>query len=343
MKILKYLFFLLLIVIIAGSIYIATKDGDYQVEETKVITAPVEMVFQEVNELKNWENWEPWSAQANDMIIEYGVKTRGDSATYSWKSESVGDGEIKTISAKPYSEIEQELIFKTSLAESTSDVYWEFKEIENGTEVTWGIKGHQSFMEKLAFTFQEQSITEMMRPKFQKGLNNMESVILNKMDKYTINVDGVIQHGGGYYMYTTTASKISQVDEKMAPMFTEVSTYMDENGIEKNGNPFVLYNEWNETSGTAIFSAGIFTSSKVITPAESEILNGFIPNQKVLKTTLKGDYKNLKEAWDIAYNYIAENDLEVIEDAQNFEVHLTSPEEVANPAKWITHLYIPVK
>jgi effector-binding domain-containing protein len=343
MKILKYLFFLLLIVIIAGSIYIATKDGDYQVEETKVITAPVEMVFQEVNELKNWENWEPWSAEANDMIIEYGAKTSGDSATYSWKSESAGDGEIKTITAKPYSEIEQEITFKTSFGESTSDVYWEFKEIENGTEVTWGIKGHQSFMEKLAFTFQEQSISEMMRPKFQKGLNNMESVILNKMDKYTINVDGVIQHGGGYYMYTTTASKISQVDEKMAPMFTEVSTYMDENGIEKNGNPFVLYNDWNETSGTAIFSAGIFTSSEVITPAESEILNGFIPNQKVLKTTLKGDYKNLKEAWDTAYNYIAENDLEVIEDAQNFEVHLTSPDQVANPAKWITHLYIPVK
>ena len=315
MKILKYLFFLLLIVIIAGSIYIATKDGDYQVEETRVITAPVEMVFQEVNEFKNWENWEPWSAEADDMIIEYGAKTSGDSASYSWKSENAGDGEIKTISAKPYSEIEQEIIFKTPFGESISDVYWEFNEIENGTQVTWGMKGKQSFMEKLAFTFQDKSITEMMRPKFQTGLNNMESVVLNKMDKYTINVDGVIQHGGGYYMYTTTASKISQVDEKMASMFSEVSTYMDENGIEKSGNPFVLYNEWNENSG----------------------------NEKVLKTTLKGDYKNLKEAWDNAYNYIEANDLEMAEDTKNFEVHLTSPENVANPAKWITHLYIPVK
>ena len=343
MKILKYLFFLLLIVIIAGSIYIATKDGDYQVEETRVITAPVEMVFQEVNEFQNWENWEPWSAEADDMIIEYGAKTSGDSASYSWKSDNAGDGEIKTISAKPYSEIEQEIIFKTPFGESTSDVYWEFNEIENGTEVTWGMKGKQSFMEKLAFTFQDKSITEMMRPKFQTGLNNMESVVLNKMDKYTINVDGVIQHGGGYYMYTTTASKISQVDEKMASMFSEVSTYMDENGIEKSGNPFVLYNEWNENSGNVIFSAGIFTPSEVITPAASEILTGFLPNQKVLKTTLKGDYKNLKEAWDTAYNYIEANDLEIAEDTKNFEVHLTSPENVANPAKWITHLYIPVK
>ena len=343
MKILKYFFFLLLILIIAGSIYIATKDGDYQVEETKVITAPVEMVFQEVNEYKNWENWEPWSAEADDMIIEYGAKTSGDSASYSWKSESAGDGEIRTIAAKPYSEIEQEITFKTSFGESTSQGYWKFNEIENGTEVTWGIKGHQSFMEKLAFTFQDESISEMMRPMFQKGLNNMESVVLNKMDKYAINIDGIIQHGGGYFMYTTTASKISQVDEKMVSMIQEVSSYMEENDIEKSGNPFVLYNDLNEESGTAICSAGIFTPSEVITPNASEILNGFMPNQKVLKTTLKGDYKNLKEAWATAYNYTKENNLEIAEDAKTFEVHLTSPEKVANPAKWITHLYIPVK
>lgn len=343
MKILKYLFFLLLIVLIAGSIYIATKDGDFQVEETKVITAPVEMVFQEVNEYKNWENWEPWSAEADDMIIEYGAKTRGDSASYSWKSESAGDGEIKTISTKPYSGIEQQITFKTPFGESTSQVYWEFNEIENGTEVTWGMKGNQSFMEKLAFTFQDESLTEMMRPMFQKGLNNMESVVLNKMDKYAISVDGIIQHGGGYYMYTTTASKISQVDEKMVSMIQEVSSYMEENDIEKSGNPFVLYNQWNEESGNAIFSAGIFTPSEVVTPNASEILNGFMPNQRVLKTTLKGDYENLKEAWDTAYDYIEENDLEVVEGANIFEVHLTSPDEVANPAKWITHLYIPVK
>jgi effector-binding domain-containing protein len=58
---------------------------------------------------------------------------------------------------------------------------------------------------------------------------------------------------------------------------------------------------------------------------------------------LKGDYKNLKEAWAAAYNYIETNDLEIAEEARNFEVHLTTPEKVANPAKWITHLYIPVK
>jgi len=343
MKILKYLFFLLLILIIAGSIYIATKDGEFQIEETKVIPAPVEMVFSEVNEFKNWENWESWSEDGEDMIIEYGAKTSGDSASYSWKSTTFEDGKITTIAAKPFSEINQQISFNTTFGKSTSELYWDFNEIENGTELTWGMKGNQNFMEKLAFIFKEETISQMMQPKLKKGLDKLETVVINKMDKYAINVDGVIRYGGGYYMYTTTASKISQVDKKMGAMIAEVSSYMEENSIEKSGNPFVIYNQWNNEAGTVIFSAGIFTPSEVITPTKSEILTGFMPNQKVLKTSLKGDYKNLKEAWDTAFNYLEANNIEVDEEAHSFEVYQNSPNKIANPAKLITHLYIPVK
>ncbi|MFD1095177.1 SRPBCC family protein [Salegentibacter chungangensis] len=343
MKILKYLLFLILIIIIAGSIYVATKDGEFQVEQTKVIEAPREMVYNEVNNYKNWENWEPWSQESEDMVVNYFEKTKGEGAGYMWKSEDMGDGQIRTTEATPFSKINQIISFDTPFGETSSQVYWEFEEAENGTKVTWGMKGEQSFTEKLIFSFQDQSISEMMLPMFDKGLENMETVILNKMKEYNISVDGIIQHGGGYYMYTTTASKMSQVDERMQKMIADVSSYMEQNNIEKTGNPFVLYNEWNDEKGTAIFSAGIFTSSEVITPAESMILNDYLPNQKVVKTTLKGDYKNLKEAWDKTYAYILENGLEVNSEANPFEVYLTSPEHISNPAKWVTHIYVPVK
>lgn len=343
MKILKYLLFLILILIIAGSVYVATKDGDFQVEQTKMIAAPQEMVYNEVNEYKNWKDWEPWSQEARDMVISYSEKTQGDGAGYSWKSEDMGDGHIETIKATPFSSITEKITFDTPFGESSSQIYWKFKEKENGTQVTWGMKGEQSFMEKLAFSFQDQTISEMMLPMFDKGLANLERVVKDKMETYSINVDGLTMHGGGYYMYTTTATKISQVEDRMQKMLHEVSTYMTENNIEKAGNPFVLYNEWNEKNGTAIFSAGIFTSSKVVTPMDSMILSDYLPNQKVVKTTLKGDYKNLKEAWDKTYKYIQENGLEINEDTHPFEVYLTSPEKETNPAKWITHIYVPVK
>lgn len=344
MKIIKYLLFLLLILIIAGSIYVATKDGDYQIEQTEVMKAPREVVFNEVNDYETWGAWNPWSLKAEDMVMNFEEKTSGENSGYSWQSESMGDGSIHTVEATPFSSIHQKLNFETSFGKSTSDVYWNFEKVsDDSTKVTWGIKGNQSFMEKLAFTLKDQTLTEMMQPMLKQGLNNLEEEISKKMEAYSINVDGVIQHGGGYYMYTTTASKISQVTDRMRKMKAEVSSYMEKNNIEQSGNAFILYNEWNEGRNSAIFSVGIFTPSEVITPAESDILTGFLPNQKVLKTTLKGDFDNLKEAWDTAYNYIQDNGLQVNEDGRPFEVHVTGPDKEANPAKWITQIYIPVK
>ena len=203
--------------------------------------------------------------------------------------------------------------------------------------------GEQSFMEKVAFIFQDESLAEMMQPKFAQGLKNLQEEIAVKMNSYSINVDGITQHGGGYYMYITTASKISQVTERMEKMISEVTNFMSSNNIEQLGKPFVLYNEWNEDQGTAIYSAAYFTPSEVITTAESSILNGFMPNQRTLKTTLKGDYENLKEAWDSAYAYLQNNGLRADEDAKAFEVYLIGPNDNANPAEWITNIYIPLE
>lgn len=342
MKILKYLFFLLLIFIIGSSIYIATKDGEFQIEQTQMIAAPQEVVFNQVNDYTTWKNWEPWSQETDDMIINYGEKTSGEAASYSWKSEKMGEGEITTLKANPFTSIEQKITFITPFGDSTSDIYWQFEQQGDSTLVTWGMKGEQSFMEKAAFTFQEESLNEMMLPMFKKGLDNLQEEIRKKMETYSINIDGITQHGGGYYMYMSTASKISQVSERMEQMITEVESYMTSNNIEIAGNPFVLYNQWNEEQGTAIYSAGIFTPSEVITPSESSVLNGYLPKQKTLKTTLKGDYKNLKEAWESSYAYLEKNGLQADVNAQPFEVFVTGPDDTANPAEWITHIFIPI-
>lgn len=343
MKIFKYLLFLLLIFIIGASIYIATKDGEFQIEQQQMLIAPQEVVFNEVNNFTTWKNWEPWSQETDDMIINYGEKTSGEGASYSWSSEEMGEGEITTVKSNPYTSIDQQITFKTPFGESTSEIYWEFQEMGDSTMVVWGMKGEQSFMEKAAFVFQDESINEMMQPMFKKGLNNLQEELTKKMESYSINIDGVSQHGGGYYMYVTTASKISQVADRMNKMINEVDSYMTNNNIEKLGNPFVLYNQWNEEAGTAIYSAAYFTPSEVITPAESTVLNGYMPNQRTLKTTLKGDYKNLKEAWDLSYAYIQENGLTIDENSQPFEVYVTGPDKSANPATWITQIYIPLK
>ncbi len=318
------------------------KDGKFQIEQQQLINAPQEVVFNEVNDLSSWKNWEPWLQEAEDMIVNYGEKTKGEGATYSWSSEEMGDGSMRITKSNPFTSLEQELSFQTSFGKSVSEVYWEFHQQGDSTRVTWGMKGDQTFMEKVAFTFQDQSFEEMMNPRMKKGLENLQEVIRKKIQSFSINVEGIIQHGGGYYMYAATGSRLDQVPEKMAGITRQVSEYMNSNNIEKSGNPFVLFNELNYQQKTGIYSAGYFTPSEVITPSESDILSGYLPNQRTLKTTLNGDYKYLQKTWDSTFAYIEKNGLKIKENAQPFEVFVTGPKDHANPAEWVTQLYIPL-
>lgn len=351
MKILKYFFFLLLIVIIGFSIYVATLDGSYQVEETAVIDAPSKMLFDEVNDYKNWEEWGPWAAKHPNMILEYPEKTSGEGAGYSWKTDKM-NGSIKTTAVLPGKSIEQEMVFDTPFGPSKSKVYWKFEALENlpndktgGTKVTWGMKGEQNFWEKAYQLTQDKTPAEMVRPMLKTGLKNLAETVKKAMEVYEISVNGVTQHSGGFYMYMTTASKNSgkALGAKMAKMLPQVFLYMQQNNIAMTGAPMTVYNNIDEQNGTVIISSGIPTSSRVITPAESEVLCGFLPSQKVVKITLKGNYDHLSEAWAAGKKFISESRYELNKNANPFEVYVTDPKEVPNPAEWITEIYFPIK
>ncbi len=342
MKIFKYLLFLLLILFIAGSIYVATKDGEFSVTSSRTINAPAPMLYREIADLSNWTTWEGWSSKEG-IDLTLSEKTSGEGASISWEADNMRDGEITTTSAIPYSKLDQEVFMETATGTASGRIEWTL-EPENGqTKVTWNLSGSQSFKEKLAFTLQDKDMTEILQPIFEENLQDLEENVIRKMEEYSINVDGVTEHGGGYYMYMTTAAKLGEVNARASEMIDQVTIYMQENNISISGKPFVIYNQRDERSGTTIFSAAVPTPSQVITPSGSAVLNGYLQPQKAVKTTLKGNRKNAAEAWEATYRYIEENELQVDPQGKPFEIYLTNPAEVDNPALWITEVYIPVE
>lgn len=345
MKIIKYLFFLLLLVVIGGGIYIATIDGKFQIEESKIIDAPNELLFNTINEYKTWEQWGPWMDVSDDLIMEYANQTSGKGASYSWKSEVQPNGSMKTEKIAPFSSIDQKLTMDIPMVgETVSDVYWKFEKIEDlKTKVTWGIKGEQGFMEKMYWATKDSTVSQILRPMYKKGLEKLNVFAQKKMKEYSVHVDGVTQSRETYYMYSATACSIAEISQKMAQMLPAVKAYMTQNNLPQTGMPFSLYNDYDEQKGTAIFSTGIPTRDNIVTPPDSAIQCAKLPQQKRVKTTLKGDYSNLKEAWETAYKYIEQNNLELNEAAPAFEIYRTDPVLQPNPAEWITEIYVPIK
>ncbi len=342
MKIIKYLLFLVLILFIAGSIYIATKDGDYKVQSTSLVNAPASLLYNEVADLENWKTWNAWN-NLDGITLELSENTSGEGAEIIWQADEIRNGRIITISGIPYSRLQQKLIMETIIGEAEGEILWTFEPEEGQTRVTWTLEGSQSFKEKLAFTLQDRGITEVLQPVFEESIQNLEDNVIASMEAYTVNVDGVTEHGGGYYMYTTTAAKMGEVNEKATEMIEQVSIYMDQNNISISGKPFVIYNQRDERNASTIFSAAVPTPSQVVTPSGSPVLNGYLEPQKVVKTTLRGNHKNAPEAWEKTYRYIENNGLQVDPQGQPFEIFITNPAEVENPALWVTEIYIPVE
>ena len=99
MRILKYIALLLFLFLIGLSVFVSTQKGDYDVTVSKVIKNPRGIVFNYINDYKNWETFCSWIKEDDSYKFTYPGLTMGQGGSCSWTSSS-SDGFIKTISAK---------------------------------------------------------------------------------------------------------------------------------------------------------------------------------------------------------------------------------------------------
>jgi effector-binding domain-containing protein len=340
MKAVKYIFFLLLIAFIALAIYIAVQPNEYHVTRTRTIKAPAAVIYDNVNDFKNWEAWSSWVEKDPNMTITLPEKTQGVGGSYSWEDKH-GIGTMNTLEANPNKSIQQEMVFADF---PSSKVSWAFKQNKDGsTDVTWDISGKDlPFSFKFLATFMG-SMEEQIGPEYERSLEKLDSIVVNSMKAYNVKIDGITEYGGGFYMYKTTAATGTNISQIMGKQYGDIMGYMAQNNIVANGMPFTIYNEMNPETGNIIMSNAIPTRDKVDVSEDSQVLCGYTPKTKALKVILKGNYTNLPKAWEAAMGHIAKNSLKQSETIKPFEIYTTDPDNVPNPANWVTEVYIPIE
>jgi len=339
MKVLKYIFFLILILIVVGSIYLATLDGSYDVKRTRLIKAQPEVVFNDLNDFKNWKEWGPWYEMDSTIVETYSDKTVGEGASYSWSSKE-GDGMIKTVHVDKPKRIDQEITFKTPFGDMKSEIYWILERVKEGTNLTWGMKGEMGFLSR----WMAKGMEEQMGPMEERGLELFDKNLMKKIKVYSIESNGVVDYSGGYYLYVTTSCKISEIGSKYPILLLKIYGFNKANNVRTTGGPFTLYHKYDEENGTAMFSVCYPVAEKMITPAGSDVLTGFMKNGTYYKTTLKGSYENSDKAWKAALEGAKHLEgYKMPENGEPFEVYANSPHKTPNPADLITEIYIPVE
>lgn len=311
MKILKYILFLLLIAIIGVSIYIAVQPNSFEVSANRLIKAPETVIFETLKDTSNIDRSSFW--KKNESL----------------KSSTFSEPNI----------IRQSY---TSNNIRHSDLLWQINANGDGTtQVKRALSAKKlSFLYKVKNFFSGEKVSHIQE-QLNQDVADLEKDVLKSMAVYSIKADGITEYGGGFYMYKTTSSTASNIANMTAKQNTALLNFMQSNSIEMSGNRLTIYNTMND-DGSVIMSNAIPVQNKVIVAEDSNILCGYMDRTKVLKTTLKGDYSNLEEAWKKAKQYLKDQNLEG-SDMPVFEIYTKDSSTSENPANWITELYIPLK
>lgn len=336
MRIIKYLFLLLLLSLVALSIFIATQKGDYSIERTKIINSSKSSVYNYVNDFRNWEDFDSSILEDDDIQLIYPEKTIGTGAAYSWEG-SEGDGTVQTILAKDNDSIVQ----KTTLNQSTINLTWIFKDTLGATKVTCKTKGSMDFYLKI-HSLLYGGTEEMIGTSYEKTLNNLDKALDYEINTYSIKDNGVVKRPTIYYLCQTLNCKKSKVFSNSKIVIPKITTFCEENDIEINGKPFLIHHSFDLAKETTKISICIPIKTEIFTSPGSDIISGKFEATQAVKTTLYGEYSHLQETKDKAVAFMNRYKLNANPIVADIESYKISKTENKKPSKWVTEIFIPI-
>lgn len=180
MKILKTIGIVLLCIIILAVVVAYLLPRHVHVERSATIPASPEVVFNQVNNLKNWEEWSPWHDIDQDMEIVYSGPEMGAGASYSWFSSNpeAGQGKLTIVESLPYSLITTELDFAE---QGTATAQYTFVPTADGTLMTWSMESDMG--NNPIGRYFGLFMDNMLGRDFEKGMENIKEIVASRSDR----------------------------------------------------------------------------------------------------------------------------------------------------------------
>ncbi|MFT5963495.1 MAG: effector-binding domain-containing protein [Flavobacterium sp.] len=336
MRIIKYIFLLLLLSLVALSIFIATQKGGFNVERSKIINSPRPTVYNFVNDYKNWEDFGSWTVEDPEIKISYPQKTIGKGTSYSWDGKE-GDGQMRTLFVKENDSISQKMNYNGTLA----TVSWSFKDTTGGTKVSWRSSGKMSFFFKI-YAALNGGVDKVIGTIYEQSLANLDKVLDYEINTFSIKVNGVVKKPQIFYLRKTFTSEIAKINKNFKIGIPLIEAFCEENNVEISGKPFIIYHTYDLEKELAKISICIPIKNEILISAGSDILSGKLEAFEGVKTTVIGDMSHKKKGYEKTIQYLNKNQLAANPIFSHIEIYSNAKANIKRPSKWTTEIYIPV-
>ena len=335
MKILKYLLLLIFLFFIGLTVFIATQKGDYTIIRSKVIKIPRSIVYNYVNDYKNWETFASWSNDGGKTKFRFPNLTKGKGGSCSWMGTS--SGRILTTDVSENAYITQQMM----LNDTETKGKWTFKDTLGKTKVTWETKGSMDVFTKIK-AYLNGGIENIIGDVYEKSLYQLDRTLDYEINTFKVNLNGIVARPSTYYIGQTINSESEKVSKNIRILIPKMIAFFKKNDMVMHGKPFVILNSINDKSKITTLSVCIPIKDSVNIMPGSELSSGKIEAHSSVKTTLIGDYSHFEKANQKSLDYIFKNELKRNFSIQSSRIYLISYDDDKHPSKWTTELYYPV-
>jgi effector-binding domain-containing protein len=335
MKALKIVTIILVVILAIFLVPPLFMAGETKVEKTLVLKASPEVIWYQVNCLKNWEAWDVWH-QDTTMTGYYEGPECGVGAKNVWKYKNSDDGGTQTIvESREFEYIKTVLDFGPM---GKAETEFMMEPVDEGTKVTW------NFVSPAAYPIVRWISVMMIKPEVEKsyeqGLQKLNEITMNMKPKpkYKTGEITIAEVTSQMALGIKVESGMDNMGDVMGNSFGKLMEYAGKSSVETGGMPFAIWYQWEDTT-KFVYECAIPVLKKVKSEGDIRFFNTYAG--KVVTAEHWGDYSTSGNSWAAVMKYVEDNKLEPNGDP--YEVYVTDPGTEPNPEKWLTVLYYPVK
>ena len=290
------------------------------------IKRPINNVFMNVANVKDWANWDPWCTTDSTIVNTYPANTFGLNAQRNWISNESGSGSMVVKSIALNEQIDFDLKFYEPF-ESLAHISFIFKQIKGKTHVTWAMQQDYPFFFRVFGLFAD----AIIGPDFDLGLKNLKLLSEATYDPYNIRM--LLKPA--FFVYSKKAHcKAEEIGVNIERIYGELLDEMILEGVSVFGKPICWYHTYTDTD---VELEAALPINQLFSPNE---YTKTTPAAVVLKAIYVGAYDKTQYVYEALDAFALKNELEV--QKSHYQIFITDPGTTSNSDEWVTEIYYTV-
>ncbi|MBI2730622.1 MAG: SRPBCC family protein [Sphingobacteriales bacterium] len=301
-------------------------------------------VYAQINDLKSYDKWMPWNKKDPNMKKNWGEKTSGVGASYSWESKvkDVGNGSMTITESVPDKLVKTDLNF---MENGVAKAGWELNEKDGGTNVKWFMESEATgnFFTKAVSKYFFFFMDKMVGPDFEQGLAELKKAaeatpaMPTNMAEPKMEIEEKNSPAMNLLYIKTSADNFEDISKRLGSAYAAMGTFAKPLGIKMVGAPMAFYS--GPTYPMQIEAA--IPVNKLPPATQGDINTKQLMESRAVVVHYWGPYVLIPKAYDKIAAWMKANGKEA--NGAPYEVYIGDPGTIKDPYQVQTDIVQPIK